>query len=136
MNVFILGITGGTGSRIARLLIDQGHSVFGLFRHPNQVARLEQMGASAVALESASHHEKDPRTDRRKPGHRGRRVCVALCIAGDRYRLLIERASPVFRSREVAVEHWMATASRVLVNLRSAVEKGAKRGSFKRPWIY
>ena len=49
MNVFILGITGGTGSRIAQFLMDQGHSVSGLYRHPNQVARLEEMGAKPFA---------------------------------------------------------------------------------------
>ena len=59
MNVFILGIAGGTGSRIARLLIDQGHSVFGLFRHPKQIARLEEMGASAFAGDIATISDHD-----------------------------------------------------------------------------
>ena len=54
MNVFILGITGGTGSRIARLLIDQGHSVSGLYRHPNQVARLKGLGAYPIAGDIAA----------------------------------------------------------------------------------
>jgi uncharacterized protein YbjT (DUF2867 family) len=59
MNVFILGITGGTGSRIARILIDQGHSVSGLYRHPKQIARLEEMGARALAgnIATISAHE-------------------------------------------------------------------------------
>jgi uncharacterized protein YbjT (DUF2867 family) len=54
MNVFILGITGGTGSRIARLLIDQGHSVSGLHRHPNQAARLKGMGANPFSGDIAT----------------------------------------------------------------------------------
>src|ERR1700761_109290 len=59
MNVFILGITGGTGSRIARLLVDQGHSVSGLYRHSEQIARLEAMGATAFAgdIATISEHE-------------------------------------------------------------------------------
>lgn len=54
MNVFILGVTGGTGSRIARLLIDQGRSVSGLYRHPNQMARLEGMGVKPFAGDIAT----------------------------------------------------------------------------------
>ena len=59
MTVFILGITGGTGSRIARLLIDQGHSVSGLCRHPRQIGRLEQLGANAVVGDIATIAEHD-----------------------------------------------------------------------------
>jgi uncharacterized protein YbjT (DUF2867 family) len=57
MNVFILGITGGTGSRIARLLIDQEHSVFGLYRHPRQIEKLEEMGVKAIAGDIATISE-------------------------------------------------------------------------------
>jgi uncharacterized protein YbjT (DUF2867 family) len=59
MNVFVLGITGGTGSRIARLLIDQEHSVFGLYRHPRQIEKLEEMGVKAFAgdIATISEHE-------------------------------------------------------------------------------
>jgi uncharacterized protein YbjT (DUF2867 family) len=59
MNVFILGITGGTGSRIARLLVDQGHTVSGLYRHPNQIARLEEMGVKPFAGDIATISERD-----------------------------------------------------------------------------
>lgn len=59
MNVFILGITGGTGSRIARLLIDQGHSVSGLYRHSKQIARLEEIGVKAFAGDIATISEHD-----------------------------------------------------------------------------
>ena len=59
MNVFILGITGGTGSRIARILIDQGHSVSGLYRHPRQMGHLKAMGATPFAgdIAAISEHE-------------------------------------------------------------------------------
>jgi uncharacterized protein YbjT (DUF2867 family) len=59
MNIFIVGITGGTGSRIASLLIRQGHSVSGLYRRPKQIAGLEKMGVTAVAgdIATISEHE-------------------------------------------------------------------------------
>ena len=59
MNVFVIGITGRTGSRIARLLIDQGHSVSGLYRHPRQIENLEEMGARTFAgdIATISEHE-------------------------------------------------------------------------------
>jgi uncharacterized protein YbjT (DUF2867 family) len=59
MNVFILGITGGTGSRIARLLIDQEHSVSGLYRHPMQIEKLEGMGARVFAGDIATISEQE-----------------------------------------------------------------------------
>jgi uncharacterized protein YbjT (DUF2867 family) len=59
MNVFILGITGGTGSRIARLLVDQGHSVSGLYRHPNQIAKLERTGVTPFAGDIATISTRD-----------------------------------------------------------------------------
>jgi uncharacterized protein YbjT (DUF2867 family) len=59
MNVFILGITGGTGSRIAQLLIDQGHSVSGLYRHPNQIAKLERTGVTPFAGDIATISTQD-----------------------------------------------------------------------------
>ncbi len=48
MNVFVIGITGGTGSRVARLLADQGHMVSGLCRKPEHITQLRQIGASGV----------------------------------------------------------------------------------------
>lgn len=59
MNVFILGITGNTGNRIARLLIKQGHSVSGLYRHPKQIEKLEEMGVKAFAGDIATISEHD-----------------------------------------------------------------------------
>lgn len=59
MNVFILGITGGTGRRIARLLTDQGHSVSGLCRHPDQIANLTEMGVTAFPGDIATISDRD-----------------------------------------------------------------------------
>ena len=57
MNVFILGITGGTGNRIARILIHQEHSISGLYRRPNQITELGEMGAKAFAGDIATISE-------------------------------------------------------------------------------
>jgi uncharacterized protein YbjT (DUF2867 family) len=59
MHVFILGITGRTGSRIALLLIGQGHFVSGLYRRAGDASRLLDMGAHAVAGDIASISEQD-----------------------------------------------------------------------------
>jgi GDP-D-mannose dehydratase len=44
MKVFIMGITGRTGSRIAQLLISHGHTVAGLYRREGEVSKLLEMG--------------------------------------------------------------------------------------------
>jgi nucleoside-diphosphate-sugar epimerase len=59
MNVFVVGISGGTGSRIARLLIDQEHSVSGLYRHPSQGGKLKEMGAEGFAGDIATISEQE-----------------------------------------------------------------------------
>ena len=59
MNVFIVGITGGTGSRIARLLVAQEHLVSGLYRHPRQIEKLEEMGARIFAGDIATISEQE-----------------------------------------------------------------------------
>ncbi len=48
MNAFILGIVGGIGSRVARLMLQQGAVVSGLYRHPNQLESIEKLGASGL----------------------------------------------------------------------------------------
>jgi uncharacterized protein YbjT (DUF2867 family) len=58
MNVFVIGITGGTGSRIARLLIDQGHSVSGLYRDRSRIEKLEAMGARTFPGDIAAISEQ------------------------------------------------------------------------------
>jgi uncharacterized protein YbjT (DUF2867 family) len=45
MKVFIMGIAGGTGFRVAELLAKQGDTVSGLYRRPEQAAALHLIGA-------------------------------------------------------------------------------------------
>ncbi|WP_263356773.1 NAD(P)H-binding protein [Acidicapsa ligni] len=59
MKVFILGITGRTGNRIAQLLISQGHAVSGLYRRASDVSRLQDMGIHAVSGDIATIREHD-----------------------------------------------------------------------------
>src|SRR5580704_4777952 len=59
MNVFILGITGRTGRRIAQLLISQGHTVAGLYRRKGDVSKLREMGAQGIAGDIADMTEQD-----------------------------------------------------------------------------
>jgi GDP-D-mannose dehydratase len=48
MNVFIMGMTGRTGSRIAQLLISQAHAVTGLYRREGDVSKLLRMAARGI----------------------------------------------------------------------------------------
>jgi len=48
MKVFIIGITGKTGSRVAKLLVEQGDQVSGLYRRPEQISLLHAIGAYGV----------------------------------------------------------------------------------------
>jgi uncharacterized protein YbjT (DUF2867 family) len=48
MKVFIIGIAGGTGSRVAGLLVKQGDTVSGLYRRQEQMAALHAIGASGT----------------------------------------------------------------------------------------
>lgn len=48
MKVFIIGVTGRTGRRIAQLLIDQGHTVSGLCRRESDVAPLRELGVEGI----------------------------------------------------------------------------------------
>jgi uncharacterized protein YbjT (DUF2867 family) len=48
MKVFIIGIAGGTGSRVAALLTARGDPVSGLCRRPEQIAALRAIGTRAV----------------------------------------------------------------------------------------
>jgi uncharacterized protein YbjT (DUF2867 family) len=59
MNVFILGITGRTGARIARLLISRGDTVTGLYRRKEQLSQLLEMGAHGIAGDIAAITEQD-----------------------------------------------------------------------------
>jgi uncharacterized protein YbjT (DUF2867 family) len=59
MNVFILGITGRTGGRIAQLLISQGHTVSGLYRRQGEASRLLDMGVQGIFGDIATIREHD-----------------------------------------------------------------------------
>jgi uncharacterized protein YbjT (DUF2867 family) len=59
MNVFILGITGRSGRRIAQLLIRHGHIVSGLYRRTGEASRLLDMGVQGVAGDIATITEQD-----------------------------------------------------------------------------
>jgi uncharacterized protein YbjT (DUF2867 family) len=48
LKIFVVGITGETGFRLARLLTARGDEVTGLFRRPEQAPRLESMGVAGV----------------------------------------------------------------------------------------
>ncbi len=46
--VFIIGISGGVGSRLVPKLIEDGHQVSGLIRKPEHEAELNEAGATTV----------------------------------------------------------------------------------------
>ena len=59
MNVFIVGITGRTGRRVAQLLISHGHTVAGLYRREGEASKLREMGAQGVACDIANITEQE-----------------------------------------------------------------------------
>ena len=59
MEVFIIGIAGGTGSRVARLLAEKGDKVSGLYRRPEQLASIQALGASGTLGDVATISEKE-----------------------------------------------------------------------------
>jgi nucleoside-diphosphate-sugar epimerase len=59
MNIFIVGITGRTGKRIAELLIKQGHTVAGLYRREGEGSKLLEMGVQGVAGDIATITERE-----------------------------------------------------------------------------
>src|ERR1700761_104334 len=59
MKVFIIGIAGGTGFRVARLLSEQGDEVFGLCRRPEQISMLYAIGATGVLGDLAIISEQE-----------------------------------------------------------------------------
>ena len=59
MKVFIIGITGGTGSRIAERLLRDGHAVGGLVRSRAQADALVQKGMVTVVGDIATIAEAD-----------------------------------------------------------------------------
>jgi uncharacterized protein YbjT (DUF2867 family) len=59
MNVFIMGITGRTGGRIAKVLMGKGDTVAGLYRRVSKTSRLLDMGARGIAGDSPTITERD-----------------------------------------------------------------------------
>jgi uncharacterized protein YbjT (DUF2867 family) len=54
MNVFIVGVTGGVGHRVAERLRTSGHSVTGIVRRPDQARDLERQGITAKIADLVS----------------------------------------------------------------------------------
>jgi len=48
MRVFQIGVAGGVGRRLARILVERGDSVTGMYREPSQKEAVEALGASPV----------------------------------------------------------------------------------------
>lgn len=59
MHTFMIGIAGGTGLRVARLLADRGDTVSGLYRRPEQIAALRSVAASGVLGDVATLSEEE-----------------------------------------------------------------------------
>jgi nucleoside-diphosphate-sugar epimerase len=53
MNISIVGVTGGVGSRVAQRLRARGHSVTGIVRRPDQAQELARQGATAKIADVA-----------------------------------------------------------------------------------
>ena len=72
--IFIIGATGGVGSRLGPMLVDAGHDVTGLHRKPEQAGKLENAGITPRLGDIIDH-------DRRRPSriHAGLRCCRILC---------------------------------------------------------
>jgi nucleoside-diphosphate-sugar epimerase len=51
MRVFVAGASGAIGTRLVPQLIDRGHEVIGTFRSVEKEARLQALGAEAIALD-------------------------------------------------------------------------------------
>src|SRR3984893_16856513 len=141
MNVFIIGIAGGTGSRVAKMLAERGDEVFGLHRRPEQLSMLHSVGASGVLgdlatiseqeLASASsgadavvftagagEQDNDSMTD--AVDGDGVRKAIAAARLADISRLLLVSVFPeAWRERDMpkSFEHYMTVKKRADVEL-------------------
>ena len=132
MKVFIIGIAGKTGLRVARLLAEQGDVVSGLYRRPEQIAALRKVGAVGVlgdlatiseqALASAAagadvvvftagagEQDNDSMTDA-VDGDGVRKAIAAARLAGISRLLLVSVFPEAWRERNMpkSFEHYMA----------------------------
>lgn len=62
-HVFVIGATGGVGSRVATPLAERGDDPIGLYRHPEQARALEAAGVepirddlTSISLEELAAH--------------------------------------------------------------------------------
>ena len=136
MKVFIIGITGKTGSRVAKLLATHGDHVFGLYRRPEQLSLLHTIGAygvlgdlatiSAQELASASsgadvvvfsagagEQDNDSMTDA-VDGDGVRKAIEAARLASISRLLLVSVFPEAWRERNMpkSFEHYMAVRRR------------------------
>jgi uncharacterized protein YbjT (DUF2867 family) len=141
MKVFIVGIAGGTGSRVARLLAQQGDTVSGLYRRPEQVAGLHALGASGtlgglatistqklasaasgadslVFTAGAGSQDKDSMIDA-VDGDGVRKAIAAARLAGIPRLLLVSVFPEAWRERHMpkSFEHYMAAKKKADVDL-------------------
>lgn len=141
MNVFIIGIAGGTGSRVAGLLAKQGDVVSGLYRRPEQLAALHAIGANGtlgdvstiseqelasaasgsevlVFAAGAGAHDNDTMIDA-VDSDGVRKATAAARLAGISRLLLVSVFPEAWRERHMpkSFEHYMAAKKRADVDL-------------------
>ena len=59
MKVFVIGVSGGTGSRVARALKRQQDVVSGLYRHHDDLTAIQRMGATGSFGDIATMSDQD-----------------------------------------------------------------------------
>jgi uncharacterized protein YbjT (DUF2867 family) len=141
MKVFIIGIAGGTGTRVARLLAKQGDEVLGLYRRPEQISILHSVGADGVLDDlatiseqelasafsgtdvvvfaaGAGEQDNDSMTDA-VDGDGVRKAIGAARLAGISKLLLVSVFPEAWRERNMpkSFEHYMAVKKRADVEL-------------------
>jgi uncharacterized protein YbjT (DUF2867 family) len=141
MKVFIIGIAGGTGSRVAGLLVEQGDMVSGLYRRPEQITVLHAVGTSGVLGDVATIAERElasaasgadalifaaGSTERDDDsmidavdGNGVRKAIAAARLAGISQFLLVSVFPEAWRDRDMpkTFEHYMAVKKRADVEL-------------------
>ncbi len=141
MKVFIIGIAGGTGSRVAALLATRGDQVSGLCRRPEQIAALRAVGANAVLGDVATISEQElastasgadvlvftagagERDDDSMidavDGDGVSKAIAAACLAGITRLLLVSVFPEAWRERDMpkSFEHYMTVKKRADIEL-------------------
>jgi uncharacterized protein YbjT (DUF2867 family) len=141
MKVFIIGIAGGTGSRVAGLLVEQGDMVSGLYRRPEQITvqhavgtsrvlgdvatiserelALAASGADALIFTAGSIERDDDSMIDAVDGNGVRKAIAAARLAGISQFLLVSVFPEAWRDRNMpkSFEHYMAVKKRADVEL-------------------